>query len=60
MKTTCKECGYPLSGAEKVCPECGSPIQNGNVLTDENVLIDDYDYSQFYDCSWLLRPWYFN
>lgn len=59
METKCPECGSPLSGTEKACPECGCPIQNENVLTDEKVLIDDYDYSQFYD-SWLLSPWSFS
>ena len=50
----CDECGYSLSGAEKVCPECGNPLE------DVNIEYDDYDYSKFYNCSWWLRPFHFS
>ena len=35
MEKICSECGYPLQGNEKVCPECGCPIKAGESANAE-------------------------
>ncbi len=33
----CKNCGYTLSGNEKFCPECATPLKNEKTLTRKNL-----------------------
>lgn len=54
----CTECGTVVLEGTKECPNCGCPLQNVNETI--SIGCDDYDYSQFYNCPWILRPWRFS
>lgn len=58
MAIKCEECGIVIPNDAKECPNCGCPVQGVNNTI--NVNYDDYDYSKFYSCHWILRPWYFS
>lgn len=44
MERICNECGYPLNGNDKVCPECGNLLNTPN--TDSTTVNYDNDYNE--------------
>ena len=37
----CKNCGYTLSGNEKFCPECATPLKNEKTFVKEKIQEED-------------------
>ena len=58
IMNSCPECGYPLSGNERVCPECGSLLIKVNVNPASDSIVskqdnpNDKDWANYiYECG---------
>lgn len=58
---SCPECGYPLNGNERICPECGSVLMKGNASPISNIheskpdIPNDKDWANYiYECGLIM------
>lgn len=60
MNIKCNECGFPLSGEENICPECGNPIMESKekIKGESADLRLHDDFARFYQGFFLFRAIY--